>query len=723
MKWIPWIAIAIYIIAILLMLFLGNNAKGKSENNSKTEKNPIIFSFYGVYIFVAILFGLIIYKIADIQYVKGDKLRALAEKRITAPDTIQPKRGNILSHDGRLLSSALPTYLLYIDLKVPALSVVNKDTKKTYFDEHVGELAKALAGQFKDKDAKTYEKELRDAFKKACKSNKASYRHLIYGKRISHIDLLKVKEFPILKRGQIQGGFIAVPSISRVRPFGTLAARTIGDVYKVSQTGKNGLELEYDSLLKGEYGIYVRRKKAGRNTDIIIKEPINGYDIVSTIDIDLQETAERELRYQLERVEAKEGTVVLMEVKTGKVRAISNLIRDKKDGKYYESRNLAINNHIEPGSTFKTLSFLVAMDDGHITDSTKVDTEDGSCVFANSLMKDHNFRGKGGSGGFGVASVATVMHQSSNVGVSKIIDKYYGENPQVFIDGLKRCGITDTFHLEIPGYRIPSIKNTDSKYWSKTSLPWMSIGYEVQIAPIYTLMIYNAIANDGCMVKPLFTEGYQRSGVMIDTTKVEVIREKIYSDKALNYMRGILEGVVTKGTAKAIKSNLFSIAGKTGTSQIFENGSNLNKDGRKRHQITFAGYFPADKPMYSCIVYVREPKTGGAGTVCGPVFKTLAEKAYIINNGQYDDSLKLKEDWTLDSAIEYSNENELEIIEDTLDDNIMPDLIGINMEDAIFILENKGFKVNYEGFGRVIAQSIASGTELQEKNNITLTLH
>jgi cell division protein FtsI (penicillin-binding protein 3) len=225
------------------------------------------------------------------------------------------------------------------------------------------------------------------------------------------------------------------------------------------------------------------------------------------------------------------------------------------------------------------------------------------------------------------------------------------------------------------------------------------------------------------MVKPLFTEGYQRSGVMIDTTKVEVIREKIYSDKALNYMRGILEGVVTKGTAKAIKSNLFSIAGKTGTSQIFENGSNLNKDGRKRHQITFAGYFPADKPMYSCIVYVREPKTGGAGTVCGPVFKTLAEKAYIINNGQYDDSLKLKEEWTLDSAIEYSNENELEIIEDTLDDNIMPDLIGINMEDAIFILENKGFKVNYEGFGRVIAQSIASGTELQEKNNITLTLH
>jgi cell division protein FtsI (penicillin-binding protein 3) len=188
-------------------------------------------------------------------------------------------------------------------------------------------------------------------------------------------------------------------------------------------------------------------------------------------------------------------------------------------------------------------------------------------------------------------------------------------------------------------------------------------------------------------------------------------------------MRGILEGVVTKGTAKAIKSNLFSIAGKTGTSQIFENGSNLNKDGRKRHQITFAGYFPADKPMYSCIVYVREPKTGGAGTVCGPVFKTLAEKAYIINNGQYDDSLKLKEEWTLDSAIEYSNENELEIIEDTLNDNIMPDLIGINMEDAIFILENKGFKVNYEGFGRVIAQSIASGTELQEKNNITLTLH
>ena len=592
MKWIPWLVVGIYFVFILLVLFLGNrrDSASKQKEEKKSKNISIMLRFYAIYLLIACGFGWIIYKIADLQYVKGEELRQLANSRITKPYVILPVRGNILSHDGKLLSSALPTYQVLIDLKVPALSVKDKKTKKTYFDEHVGELAKALAEKFPNKSADKYEKELRAKFREAQKSNKKSFTHPLHTGYISHIDYLEVKEFPILKRGAIQGGFSKDPKTTRVRPYGTLASRTIGDVYGKANNGKNGLELEYDSLLKGEPGLYIRRKKAGRNADIIIQEPINGYDIVSTIDIDLQETAERELRYQLERTEAKRGTVVLMEVATGKIRAISNLTR-QNDGKYYESENLAVNSLIEPGSTFKTLSFLVAMDDGYITDSTYVDTEDGSHKFANRIMKDHNFKGFGGKGGFGYTSVANVMHQSSNVGVSKIIDKYYGNNEQAFVDGLKRSGICNKFHLEIPGYAKPFIKDRKHKNWWKTSLPWMSIGYEVQMPPIYTLMIYNAIANNGCMVKPLFTEGYQRSGVMIDTTEVEVINPKIYSDKALNYMRGILEGVVTKGTAKAIKSDLFSIAGKTGTSPIFERGTNKNSDGKVRHQITFAGYF------------------------------------------------------------------------------------------------------------------------------------
>ena len=721
MKWIPYIAVGIYVISMLLVLFLGNRVKDVSQNEIKKEKNPLVFRFYVVYLIIACLFGAIIYKIADIQYVKGDELRKLAEKRITAPDTINPTRGNILSHDGRLLSSALPFYRVSIDLKVPALSVKNKKTGKTYFDEHVGELAEALASKFPEKNASQHEKELRKKYKLACKSNKRSYTYSLHSGWISHIDYLEVKEFPILKRGPIQGGISIKEKTRRIRPYGTLAARTIGDVYGEANYGKNGLEKEYDSILKGEPGVCIKRKKAGRTAEIIIQEAINGYDLVSTIDIDLQETAERELRYQLERTEAKRGTVVLMEVGTGKIRAISNLTR-QKDGKYYESENLAVNSLIEPGSTFKTLSFLVAMDDGYITDSTYVDTEDGSHKFANRIMKDHNFKGFGGKGGFGYTSVANVMHQSSNVGVSKLIDKYYGNNEQKFVDGLKRSGICNKIHLEIPGFAKPAIKDRNSKYWWKTTLPWMSIGYEVQMPPIYTLMIYNAIANDGCMVKPLFTEGYQRSGNMIDTTEVEIINPKIYSDKALNYMRGILEGVVTKGTAKAIKSDLFSIAGKTGTSQIFEGGTNRNSEGKVRHQFTFAGYFPADKPMYSCIVYVREPKFGGAGTVCGPVFKTLAEKAYIINEGKYDDSLSLAKNWTLENITEYNNNDILLEIESSLADNIMPDLTDLDLEDAIYLLENKGFKVKFTGFGHITGQSIAPGTELKDKNNITLTL-
>ena len=717
MKWIPWIAVGVYVISMLLVLFLGNRVKGTSQDKKNTDKNPIVFRFYVVYIIIACLFGAIIYKIADIQYVKGEELRKLAEQRITAPTPIKPKRGNILAHDGRLLSSSLPLYEVYIDMRVAALGVKDKDTQKTYFDTHVGELAEALSKKFGKKSAKEYEKELRKAYKN--RKKKAFYK--LHTGKISHIDYLEVKEFPILRRGPIQGGLSVKPQSERIRPYKTLASRTIGDFYKATGKGKNGLEMEYDSLLRGEEGLEIKRKRAGRNTSIIIKEPINGYDIVSTIDIDLQETAEKELRTQLERTEAKRGTVVLMEVKTGKIRAISNLLR-QADGSYEESENIALNSQIEPGSTFKTLSFLVAMDDGYITDSTKVDTEDGSYQFANRIMKDHNFKGKGGNGGFGVASVATVMHQSSNVGVSKLIDKYYSKNPQAFVDGLKRSGICNKIHLEIPGFGKPYIKNTDSKYWWKTSLPWMSIGYEVQMPPIYTLMIYNAIANDGCMVKPLFTEGYQRSGVMIDTTEVEVINPKIYSDKALNYMRGILEGVVSKGTAKAIRSDLFAIAGKTGTSQIFEKGTNLNSEGKKRHQITFAGYFPADKPMYSCIVYVREPKFGGAGSVCGPVFKALAEKAYILNDGQYNDSLNLAQNWTLDKAIKYNNEDKISEIEESLADNIMPDLTDLELEDAIFLLENKGLKVKFEGFGTITSQSIAAGTELKDKKNITITL-
>lgn len=722
MKWIPWIAVGIYVISMLLVLFWGNRIKDTSTKKKKGEKSPIVFRFYIIYVLAAFGFGLIIYKIADIQYVKGEELRKIAFDRIKPPTPIKPKRGNILSHDGRLLSSALPYYQVKIDLKVDALSVVNKTTKKTYFDEHVGELAKALDKKFPGKGANQYEKELRRKFREAQKSSKKSFTYPLHEGWISYIDYLEVKNFPILKRGAIKGGLSLEPKTKRVRPYSTLASRTIGDVYGKENYGKNGLELEYDSLLRGEEGLEIIRKMAGyNNTSIIIKEPINGYDIVSTIDIDLQETAEKELRNQLERTEANRGTVVLMEVKTGKIRAISNLLR-QKSGKYSESENIAMNSQIEPGSTFKTLSFLVAMDDGYITDSTYVDTEDGSYQFANRLMKDHNFKGKGGKGGFGYTSVANVMHQSSNVGVSKIIDKYYSKNPQAFVDGLKRSGICDTIHLEIPGFGKPYIKNTDSKYWWKTSLPWMSIGYEVQMPPIYTLMIYNAIANDGCMVKPIFTEGFQRNGVMIDTTEVEVIKEKIYSDKALGYMRGILEGVVSKGTAKAIKSDLFSIAGKTGTSQIFEKGTNRNKEGKVRHQFTFAGYFPADEPMYSCIVYVKEPKFGGAGTVCGPVFKALAEKAYILNEGKYNDSLNLAKNWELDKAVKYNNEDTISNLQDSLAENIMPDLTDLNLEDAIFVLENKGIKVKFDGFGKVVNQSIAPGTELKDEKNITLTL-
>lgn len=711
MEWIPYIAITIYIIFIILILFLGIRSKKTPQTQPVNKKNHFLIRFFGVYVFIALCFGGIIYKITDLQFVKGDKLRKFAEESISTPDTIRAHRGNIFSCEGILLSSSIPYYRPGIDMRV------ENYRKNNFFDNNVKKLADTLAVKFPNKSAREYERELRKNFR----AKKGDY-HFLGKSYHPYLEFHKnIKTLPILEKGATKGGITIDTIEQRVRPYGGLCKRTIGQLNKNTGKGKAGLEREYENILSGEYGLEIQKTKGGRNTGIRLKEPIDGCDIISTISIPLQEVAEKELRKQLELTQAQRGAVILMETKTGKIRAIVNL--DKiSNGNYAEIENLAMNSQIEPGSTFKTLSILVAMEDGYITDSTKVDTEDGSCKFADRTMKDHNYRGKG-NGGFGVASIATIMHQSSNVGVSKVIHKYYGNNPQTFIDGIKRTGITDSMHIEIPGFGKPFIKDTDHDQWSKVSLPWMSIGYEVQMPPIYTLIFYNAIANNGCMVEPLLTEAIVKNGETIKKSETRVVKEKICSEQTLKYIQGILEGVVTKGTAKAIRSDYVAIAGKTGTSQIQEHGTNRNKEGKKRHQITFCGYFPADNPKYSCIVYVRDNKKGGAGSVCGPVFKALAEKAYVLDNYGHNDSLKLSRDWSLEKITKQDNSDNLHNIENSLNEGVMPDLTGFNAQEIIVLLENNGFNVKIDGYGKVINQSIEPDKPLTPRDkNIRLTL-
>lgn len=673
-------------------------------------KKSTVLRFATVYIAMVAVAIMIIYQVFYIQTKEHDKLVRLQRKVQTVPDTIKARRGNILSDDGSMMASSVPTYYLYMDMRVDAFKVKDKKNGKTFFENNVDSLAEALAGKFKDKSKAEYSKMLRKAYKQ-----KRS-EILLYDKTVSYTDLLEIKKFPILRRGAIQGGFSTKERMVRVNAFGILAKRTIGDIYGVQEMGgKSGLEMYYNKELKGEDGLKITARMAGRNTNIVMRPAVDGKDIVTTINLKLQECAERALMEELERTEAEYGCAVLMETSTGKIKAIANL--KKSSNGYDEVTNIAAGSEIDPGSTFKTVSFLVAMDDGVIDTTTMVNTGDGTYRFANRVMKDWTV---GHRPGFGVIDVPTVMYQSSNVGVSVLIDKYYGKNPQRFIDLIHATKIDSDVKLEIPGHAKVKIKNSDSKSWSGTSLPWMSIGYEVIVPPIYTLMFYNAIANGGRMMKPMFVSEIRGPLDSVKVIEPEVVNEQICKPSTLGKMQAILEGVVTKGTATAVKSDMFKIAGKTGTSQVFEHGKNTNAEGKRRHQITFCGYFPADNPMYSCIVYIREPKgAASAGGMCGKVFKTIAERAYILNGGEVPK-------WAMDneeSVISAELAMEQEQIIHSVDKDVVPDVVGLTAAESIYLLESLGFEVTIDGVGRVAEQSVAPGTDIEGVKKITLRLN
>ncbi|MCQ2351235.1 MAG: PASTA domain-containing protein [Paludibacteraceae bacterium] len=678
---------------------------------SDDMKTSMLLRFGIIISIMVAIAALVVAQVINIQYFEYDKLVALQNVGLTStPDTIKARRGNILADDGSLMASSMPTYYLYLDMRVESFRVKNKKTGKTFFEENVDSLAMALSAKLKDRTAAEYSRDLKRAYKQKL----SEYR--IYPKAVNYTDYKEISRFPILRRGAIQGGFTTKTRVVRANAFGILAKRTIGDIYGIEEKGgKNGLEMYYDKDLRGTDGLKRTSKMAGTRTNIILQPAQDGKNIVSTINIKLQETTERELMTELKRDGAEYGCAVLMEVATGQIKAMANLTRNSK-GEYVEATNIAVKNELDPGSTFKTVSFLVAIDDGVIDSTTLVDTGNGIHEFYGRQMKDWTV---GHRPGFGVINVPMVMYQSSNVGVSLLIDKYYKDNPQRFIDLIHNTKLDAPLELEIPGHAKVRIKDYRSKYWWKTSLPWMSIGYEVIVPPIYTLMFYNAIANGGRMMKPMFVTEIR--GPLDSVRKIEptVVNEHICGDKALGQMQKILEGVVSKGTAKAVQSKLFKIAGKTGTSQVFEHGKNKNSEGKTRHQITFCGYFPADNPMYSCIVYIREPHgAASAGGMCGKVFKNIAERAYILNGGEVPS-------WAKDSVeniISTEQALEQERMIHNIDDNVIPDLTELTAGEALYLLENMGIAVELRGVGRVASQSVEPGTDSNNVKRITLTL-
>lgn len=631
------IALAIAIGLILLIAFRKNNAK-----------QDIILRFWLVITIIASIFALVIARILYLQLSdEGKYLREYGEKTINSvPDTIYGKRGNILSDDDRLLASSIPTYRVYMDMRVDAFKVkkVGKKYKMTtiddpdnFFNQNVDSLAYMLSQKFGEKSKAQYKADLLKAFR----TRNPKYQFINH--IITYTDYLELKKFPILRRNKYQSGLITEERMTREKPFGTLASRTIGNIYGISaKGGSSGLELEYNDYLKGDEGIVIRRKMAGKRTEIELVAPEDGCDIRTTINIDIQEVAERSLRQVLTQFNCELGCAILMETQTGKIKAISNLHRNG-EGNYVETSNFAASGQIEPGSTFKTMSCLVALEDHYIDTTVKVDTKQGRIQFGDRIMRDWNDKGDG-KGGFGIATLGKIMEQSSNTGISFLIDSLYKNQKQKYLDGIVQTGITDSIHIEIPGHGNVKMKEPGSKDWYGTTLPWMSIGYEIQVPPIHMLMFYNAIANDGKMVKPMFVTEILRKGNVVRSMDTEVVKSKICSNSTLRQLQGMLERVVLCGTAKPVQSKLFTIAGKTGTAQVVgENGKYKDAAGHTTHQITFVGYFPADKPQYTCLVLMKTKGVASAGWMCGRVFRDIAEKAYIMNGGnapELDDETK-----------------------------------------------------------------------------------
>ncbi len=664
-----------------------------------TEKS-ILTRLYFVAGFLFLFASAVLFKLVSIQMVHGDKYRDLAMKRTEKMFTIAPNRGNLYSDDGSLLATSVSKYTIRFD----AVTVSADD-----FKENVKPLSLALA-KLTGKSSSHYQQLLRKA-----KANKNRYTLLV--RNLDYSDYMAVKDFPLLNKGPYKGGLIVEQKTVREHPLGKIAERSVGYERK-DENGyftRVGLEGAFGQYLRGVEGKRLKQKIAKGQWKPIgmdnIIEPKDGYDVISTIDINIQDIAHHALLAQLEKYKADHGTVIVMETKTGEVKAISNLGMTK-EGKYYERLNYAIGESHEPGSTFKLMSLVAALEDKVIDTSSVVDTEKGSWRIYNHRVRDSKH------GGYGKISMAKAFEVSSNTAFAKMIHNGYKENPSSYVNRLLDMNLGSELDLPIKGEGKPVLRSPGDKGWSGLSLAQMAYGYEVSMTPLQTLTFYNAIANDGEMVRPRLikeVKEWNRSVLKFDK---EVIDPSICSKETASKVQQLLKNVVEKdhGTGHKLYSPNFSMAGKTGTAQK----NYVSKDPDKlRYISTFAGYFPAENPKYSCIVVIHEPdKSVGyyGADVSGPVFKSVAQKVFATNPLIDEVEMFRAEDQRLDDSYQkYYAEAQKKY-------HKVPNVKGMSGMDAISILENLGIKVEVHGNGKVKKQSISHGTDINKVDKIVLEL-
>ncbi len=698
-------------------------------------KRSIVLRVRVVFILVALVACAIPYKVAVVQLKEGEKWRAKAEQVNFQYREVPATRGNIYASDGSLLATSLPFYRVAID---PTMA------KNAKFKSGIDSLSQKLSGYYKDKSATAYKRMIQDA-----RGDKKRYL-VLNRKQIGYQDMQKMTTWPLFRDGRLGGGVIFEKVEKRYRPYNSLASRTVGTVNEKDEGA--GIEYSFNNYLKGKDGKALFQRLAGGSWKPVFDaqdvKPDDGYDVFTTLDVNIQDVAETALRRQLTDREAAFGSVIVMEVKTGHVKAMSNLQRNKSGVGYSESYNYAVGDigNTEPGSTFKLLSMLALLEENKISLNDNVETGNGAYRFYNQTMYDAK------NGGFGTMTIREAFEKSSNVAISKLVDQHFGASPSKYMAYIEKAGLAEPFDLQLAGEGKPFFKKPGTKTWYGTSLPWISIGYESKLNPIHTLAFYNAVANDGVMMKPLFVKAVGKGNTQVEMFEPEVLRKQIASEKTVKQLQELLEGVVSKGTARNIRNDNYSIAGKTGTAQKIVNGRYT-----ETYYTSFAGYFPADRPKYSMIVVIDSPNGFAAygGDVSAPVFKEIADRIYaldmelnpvdqtkihladnqndkmpVINAGKGEElqgifeTLGLKvsspggQEWVSPAK---TSEKVAMKLNDT-DKPVVPDVSGMPLRDALFILENKGLKVTFKGKGRVVTQSITPGSHLGKDATINLVL-
>lgn len=711
--------------------------------------NKKIIPRYSIYAWILTLACVaVIAKALYIMTVRHDFWMAVAERQKRDSMFVRPTRGNILSCDGELMASSLPEFKLYMDFR--ALHDSNNDSLWMAKRDSVCMMLNRI---FPEKSKQQFMADLERG------RHKLARHWPIWTKRVNYNIYTEVRELPVFRMNPNKCGFHVEEFNARQRPYGSLAGRTVGEMFGAKDTARCGLELSYDSILRGTNGITHRRKVLNKFLSIMDTPPIDGADIVTTIDVGIQDLAERSVIKELKEINADVGVAIVMEVATGDVKAIVNMEKCV-DGEYREIKNHAVSDLLEPGSVFKPASILVALDDGVCDTTMMVETGNGVWDMYGRKMKDHNWT----HGGYGQISLPRTLEVSSNVGVSRIIDQFYHNDPERFVRGIYRLGLADNLHIPLVGstpahIRMPK-KNGRGQYinWSKTTLPWMSIGYETQVPPISTLTFYNAIANGGKMMRPRFVKSVVKNGETVMEFPPVVQREQIAKPSTIKTMQTILTHVVSQGLGRKAGSESFLVAGKTGTAQISQGRGGYHA-GVTHYLVSFAGFFPADKPLYSCIVCIQKrglPASGGG--MSGPVFKEIAEgimAKYIkldvddardsasvlvpdVKNGNLTaadfvlNALGFKP--VLNFNFDIQGNPVWGVAEDSNNSRVMlnrtplyrynqiPNVVGMGARDAVYLVESRGVKVKMEGRGKVVEQSLEPGRIIKKGDVMRLKL-